>query len=74
MIEAYFVRLFAVIIIVYIMLMKAASVYECKSYGRITGLETDHFSLTCMINDPDLGWVTYEERKLSRVAEKTGLE
>ena len=47
----------------------AASKYECEQYGNVTGLETTHMGFAaCMIKDPEKGWMSYEERKLSRVA------
>ena len=51
-----------------------SSQYTCGQYGEIAGLDTEHFGVTvCMIEDPDLGWVTYGERKASRIGEKVSL-
>lgn len=45
---------------------------NCDGYGDVTGLNTQTLWFgVCMIEDPELGWVTYEERKMSRVTERT---
>jgi hypothetical protein len=49
-----------------------SSSHSCNLYGKATGLETQHIGLeTCMINDERLGWLSYEERKASRIAANT---
>jgi len=36
---------------------------ECHAYGELTGYEVRVISgYMCMINDPDKGWMSYEER------------
>jgi len=36
---------------------------QCRSYGELTGYEVQVISgYRCMINDPDKGWMSYEER------------
>jgi len=51
--------------------VKGIAEYECNQYGLVAGLETRHVGLeTCMINDPEYGWISYEERKMTRVAER----
>jgi hypothetical protein len=37
--------------------------FKCRSYGEVTGYEVKTITGgTCMINDPDKGWMSYEER------------
>jgi hypothetical protein len=41
---------------------------ECHAYGEITGHEVKVISgYMCMINDPDKGWMSYEERVGRRI-------
>jgi hypothetical protein len=36
---------------------------ECQAYGELLGYEVKVISgYRCMINDPDKGWMSYEER------------
>lgn len=48
--------------------------WTCDSYGEVSGLPTDTIGIgTCMIKDPALGWVSYDERKASRIGEKVDI-
>lgn len=41
---------------------------ECQAYGELTGYEVQVISgYMCMINDPDKGWMSYEERVGRRI-------
>ena len=41
---------------------------KCEAYGELTGYEVEIISgYTCMINDPDKGWMSYEERVGRRI-------
>mgnify|MGYP000041006017 CR=1 FL=1 len=44
-------------------LAMGAAKSECHAYGELTGYEVQVISgYRCMINDPDKGWMSYEER------------
>jgi hypothetical protein len=46
----------------------SASKYKCHAYGELTGYEVEIISgYMCMINDPDEGWMSYEERVGRRI-------
>ena len=46
----------------------SASKYKCQAYGELTGHEVKVIAgYTCMINDPDKGWMSYEERVGRRI-------
>ena len=46
----------------------SASKYKCHAYGELTGHEVQLISgYMCMINDPDEGWMSYEERVGRRI-------
>jgi hypothetical protein len=46
----------------------AAAKYKCQAYGELTGHEVKVIAgYTCMINDPDKGWMSYEERVGRRI-------
>lgn len=54
-------------------MIKTLSSYECQAYGETAGLETRHVGVgTCMVNDTEYGWMSYEERKMARFGERTG--
>ena len=51
--------------------MNAYSKHTCAEYGEVSSLPTKHFGLSvCMIEDPQLGWMTYSERSIARTAER----
>lgn len=43
---------------------------SCDKYSDVTGLETKMAFDTCMIKDPEVGWVSYDERLNARTAER----
>lgn len=44
-------------------LATSAAERECHAYGELIGYEVKVISgYMCMINDPDKGWMSYEER------------
>ena len=49
-------------------LATSAAERECHAYGELTGHEVKVISgYRCMINDPDKGWMSYEERVGRRI-------
>lgn len=44
--------------------------YDCDLYGEQTGLETNYAMMTCYVNDEDYGWLTKEERRLTRFGQR----
>ena len=51
--------------------IRAYSMSQCAKYGDIAGLETKHIGLDqCMINDPELGWMTFGERAATRIGQR----
>lgn len=58
------------VIAVVVVPIKTLVEYDCAQYGQVADVNTEVFALTCMVEDPDLGWVTYGERKASRYAQK----
>jgi hypothetical protein len=57
-----FVFVFGVAWLAAVLAMGAAKA-ECRAYGELTGYEVKVISgYRCMINDPDKGWMSYEER------------
>ena len=50
------------------MLCSDAAERQCEAYGELTGYEVEIISgYMCMINDPDEGWMSYEERVGRRI-------
>jgi hypothetical protein len=43
---------------------------NCLKFGEVSGLEVETSNTYCFINDPELGWITYQERLESRTAER----
>ena len=49
-------------------LCMGATERKCAAYGELTGYEVEIISgYMCMINDPDKGWMSYEERVGRRI-------
>jgi hypothetical protein len=49
-------------------LSMVAAERKCEAYGELTGHEVKVISgHMCMINDPDKGWMSYEERAGRRI-------
>ena len=46
----------------------------CRSYGKITGLETNYAWLSCYAKDENYGWMTLEERKNTRYGQRINEE
>ena len=46
------------------------SAARCETYGETSGLEVKAEKSYCFINDPEYGWITYQERKEQRFAER----
>jgi hypothetical protein len=42
--------------------------WQCSAYGKTSRLETELAAVTCMVNDPVLGWVSVEQRTYSMAA------
>lgn len=50
------------------MLYRDLAERQCGAYGELTGYEVQLISgYRCMINDPDKGWMSYEERVGRRI-------
>ena len=50
------------------LLALSATERKCHAYGELTGYEVQVISgHMCMINDPDKGWMSYEERVGRRI-------
>ena len=43
---------------------------RCYEFGRVSGIEVAVKHSYCFLNDPELGWITYQERLESRTAER----
>jgi hypothetical protein len=64
----------ALVIAPMLLLANLSARWTCGGYGEVTGLDTKVIGIyTCMIEDPEHGWMTYKERYASRIAERVEL-
>jgi len=70
----FFLTVSLIVIMVFVVPVTLIEIYQCKSYGEVTGAETEYAGFACYVKHEELGWLSSSEWDKVRVAGRSQLE